>query len=325
MIGRFAVTKQHRRTGWSAALWAALLVGSAACSFGGASDSSDRAPGTWNPAQWRPPRVDSSPRTVEGAAILRGLALITHTRDSLPGYVGGNLNCTSCHLDQGRRMTAIPLLGVYARFPKYMDRTGALVPVEDRVNYCFTRSLAGSRLPSDSREMQDIVAYLAFISRGVPTGEHLEREGLAAMPALAGDSARGHAIFTSTCVPCHGVDGAGTALYPALWGAQSFSVGASLARVERAASFIRYNMPFNNPGSLTDQQALDVAAYITAMPRQDSPGKELDWPGGDAPADVPYSTRGHVAFHPPPLLPRRLDAKSALVAAPISLLHHTSR
>lgn len=222
-------------------------------------------------------------------------------------------------------MTAIPLLGVYARFPKYMERTGATVPVEDRVNYCFTRSLAGSRIPPDSREMQDIVAYLAFISRGVPTGAHLEREGLAVMPNLTGDSARGRAIFAGTCVPCHGAEGHGTALYPALWGDQSFSVGASLARVERAASFIRYNMPFNNPGSLTDQQAFDVAAYITAMPRQDSPGKGLDWPGGDAPRDVPYATRGHAAFHPPPLLPRRLDPKLALVSAPVSLLHNTPR
>lgn len=325
MIDRIAVAKHYRRAGWSAALWAALLVGSAACSFKKASDASGHGASAWNPEQWQPPRVDSAPRTAEGAAILRGLALITHTRDSLPRYVGGNLNCTSCHLDEGRRMTAMPLLGVYARFPKYMDRTGAIVPVEDRVNYCFTRSLAGSKLPPDSREMQDIVAYLAFISRGVPTGEHLQREGLATMPALKGDSARGRTIFTSTCVPCHGVDGAGTALYPALWGAQSFSVGASLARVERAASFIRNNMPFNKPGSLTDQQAFDVAAYITAMPRQDSPGKELDWPGGDAPPDVPYATKGHAAFHPPPLLPRRLDAQSALVGAPISLLHHPSR
>ena len=305
-------------------LKAALLIGSAACSFEGRAKTDDRAP-SWNPARWRPPRVDSAPRTAEGRAILRGVAILNHTYDSLPRFVGSNLNCTSCHIDAGHRMTAIPLLGAYARFPKYMDRTGAYVPIEDRINYCFTRSLSGSRIPSDSREMQDIVAYLAFVSRGVPTGEHLEREGLIQMPALTGDSSRGHAIFAGTCVPCHGVDGAGNALYPALWGPNSFSVGASLARVERAASFIRYNMPFNNPGSLTDQQAFDVAAYITAMPRQDSPGKEQDWPAGGAPADVPYSTKGHDAFRPPPLLTRRLDPRAAIVGPPASLLRPLSR
>src|SRR5438046_2119691 len=83
------------------------------------------------------------------------------------------------------------LLGVFARYPTYMTRSAAVVPVEDRVNYCFTRSLAGSKLPSDSREMQDIVAYLSYISRGVPNGEHLRFEGMAKMPGLTGDSSRG--------------------------------------------------------------------------------------------------------------------------------------
>jgi thiosulfate dehydrogenase len=40
--------------------------------------------------------------------VYRGLALLTHTRDSLPAYVGGTLNCTSCHLDEGRRPNAAP-------------------------------------------------------------------------------------------------------------------------------------------------------------------------------------------------------------------------
>ena len=118
-------------------------------------------------------------------------------------------NCTSCHLDEGRRPNAAPLIGVFARFPKFMDRSGAVVPIEDRINYCFTRSLAGSKLPPDSREMQDIVAYLAFISKGVPTGEHVRGEGCPKMPKLFGDSARGRKLFTDNCARCHGNDGAG--------------------------------------------------------------------------------------------------------------------
>ena len=63
-------------------------------------------------------------------------------------------------------------------------------------------------------------------------------------------------------------------------------------------------MPFDTPGVLTDQQALDVATYVTSMPRPDTPGKADDWPRGDAPADAPYATRGHAAFHPPRILER---------------------
>ena len=88
-----------------------------------------------------------------------------------------------------------------------------------------------------------------------------------------------------------------------------------MARLERAASFVRHNMPFDQPGTLTDQQAFDVASYVNAKARPDSPGKESDWPAGGAPADVPYGTKGHTAYQPPPLLPRR-DVAGAVVPAP---------
>ena len=201
-----------------------------------------------------------------------------------------------------------------------MLRSGAVVPVEDRVNYCFTRSLAGSKLPPDSREMQDIVAYLAYISRGVPNGEHVRGEGLPKMLNLTGDSARGRPLFLDNCARCHGTDGGGMGAIPALWGPKSFSIGASMARQERAASFIQHNMPFDRPGTLTHQQAFDIAAYVTSMPRPDSPGKELDWPNGGGPTDVPYDTKGHKGWHPPKVLPRTTNVAAAIVGAPVSVI-----
>jgi Cytochrome c len=308
---------------------AAVAVTLAACTLQEATSRTDSvaatpnrlATRTWNPDVWQPPVVDSTPDEPFETSVYRGLALLTHTRDSLRAYVGGTLNCTSCHLDEGRRPNAAPLVGVFARYPKFMDRSDAVVPIEDRINYCFTRSLAGSKLPPDSREMQDIVAYLSFISRGVPTGEHVRGEGMAKMPALVGDSARGRKIFVNDCARCHGKAGAGLGTIPALWGATSFSVGASMARQERAASFIRHNMPFDRPGTLSNQEAYDVAAYITSMPRPDSPGKETDWPSGGAPNDVPYDTKGHVAFRPPKVIPRTTDSAAAIVAAPASVVN----
>jgi thiosulfate dehydrogenase len=272
------------------------------------------------PETWTPPPVDSTPDDPFETAVLRGLALLTHTRDSLPRYVGANLSCTSCHLEAGRRTNAAPLTGVFARYPRFIERAAAVVPIEDRVNYCFTRSLSGSRLPNDSREMQDMVAYLSHISRGVPVGGRVAAEGMPKMPPLTGDSTRGLAIFTADCARCHGADGAGVGPAPALWGPKSFSIGASMARQERAASFIRHNMPFDRPGTLTDQQAYDIAAYMVSMPRPDLPGKERDWPDGGAPSDVPYDTKGHEAARPPKLLPRAGDPRAAIVDAPASVL-----
>jgi len=275
---------------------------------------------TWNPDTYKPPVVDSTPDDPFEASVYRGLAIMTHTRDSLPSYVGGNLNCTSCHLDEGRRPDAAPLIGATARFPKYMDRVNAVIPIEDRVNYCFTRSLGGSKIPADSREMADIVAYLSYISRGVPVGEHVKGEGMVKMALLTGDSTRGKSLFGENCARCHGENGAGMGPVPALWGPKSFTIGASMARVERAASFIQHNMPFDRPGTLTNQQAYDVAAYVTSMTRPDMPGKENDWPQGGAPYDVPYDTKGHkTAPHAPKPLPRPGNPATALVPAPVSI------
>jgi thiosulfate dehydrogenase len=277
----------------------------------------------FNPATWQPPAEADIPNDSLGASIRRGLALVMHTADSLPSYAPGRLNCSNCHLNAGRNAEAAPLAGSFARFPKYMERTGAVIGLADRVNYCFTRSLAGNRLPVDSREMQDILAYLAWLSSGVPVGEGKKLPGaegiLAMQTSLAGDKTRGAAVFGAKCTACHGVDGQGNPAIPpgvpALWGPRSFSVGASMARQGKAASFIWHNMPFGAGKSLTPQEAFDVAAYVTAQSRVDSPGKEADWPAGGTPADVPYATKGHAAFQPPPLL-ARANAREAIVPQP---------
>src|SRR5918993_4944973 len=53
-----------------------------------------------------------------GRSIRRGRALLAHTRDSLPQFVGNALNCTSCHPENGTRPYAMPWVGVYGRFPQ---------------------------------------------------------------------------------------------------------------------------------------------------------------------------------------------------------------
>jgi thiosulfate dehydrogenase len=57
------------------------------------------------------------------------------------------------------------------------------------------------------------------------------------------------------------------------------------------AAFVRSNMPFDKPGTLTPQDAFDVAAFMNGHERPDFAGKENDWPNGDPPSDVTYKTR----------------------------------
>jgi len=235
------------------------------------------------------PPDSAMPHDSLGASMRRGLALLAHTGDSLPQNVGANLRCLSCHLVGGRR-PVMSLVGSFVRYPRYVDRSGTVASIEDRINFCLTRSLAGRALPDTSRPMRDMVSYLAFLSTGVPVGAHVRGEGTPRITHLTGDTARGSQLFASQCARCHGGDGAGTAVAPAVWGPRSFTIAAGMARRDRLASFVRHAMPFDQPGTLTDQEAFDLAAFVMSHPRPDLPGKEHDWPGGDAPADVPYGT-----------------------------------
>ena len=222
------------------------------------------------------------------ASVRRGKALLAFTRDSLPSHVGNRLQCVSCHPDNGTRRNVMPWVGVYARFPQYRARVGGIQVIEDRINDCFKRSMNGKPLVPESRDMRDIIAYMAFLSSGYPVFAQVEGQSFPRIPVLEGDTARGAETFAAKCSVCHGANGVGTDVFPALWGNGSYNIGAGMARVNTAAAFIKVAMPQTAPGTLTDQEAYDLAVYINSRPRPDFAGKELDWPKGDPPPDVAY-------------------------------------
>lgn len=242
-------------------------------------------------APFRVPSESEIKDSVTLASVRRGRALIHSTNDSLPRYAKASLTCANCHIGDGTIADAMPLVGSYARFPQYRGRSGKVDLLEDRINDCFKRSMNGKPLPREGPDMRDIIAYLAFLSNGFPVGVEMQGQGVPAIPVMQGDTTRGRAVFSTTCVACHGADGQGTPGGPPVWGPKSFNIGAGMARVNSAARFIHKLMPRDRPGSLTPQQAYDVAEYITSQPRPDFSGKENDWPLGSPPPDVAYPTR----------------------------------
>src|SRR2546425_5175599 len=204
-----------------------------------------------------------------GAAIRRGRALLVATRDSLSGHVGNSLRCVSCHLDEGRREATGSWVGVDARYPQYRARSATVETIQYRINDCFRRSMNGKPLAVDGVEMRDMVAYLWFLSRDVPIAPPQGGNRLQKWAALTADTAAGTAGDTATCAKCHGSEGQGSAGRPPLWGRPTYNVGAGMTRVRTAAAFIRENMPLDQPGTLTDQQAFDVAAHVSRRPRPD--------------------------------------------------------
>jgi thiosulfate dehydrogenase len=241
-------------------------------------------------APFRVPQESEIKDTVTLASVRRGRALFRNTRDSLPAHVRASLSCANCHMADGTQANAMPLVGSYARFPQYRARSARVDRIEDRINDCFERSMNGKALAWNGRDMRDMVSYLAFLSIGFPVGVEMEGQSVPPLDPLPGDTARGRVVFATSCAICHGPDGHGTIAAPPLWGPTSYNIGAGMARVNTAARFIHHLMPRDRPGSLTPQQAFDVATFMNTQPRPDFAPKERDWPKGGAPPDVAYET-----------------------------------
>jgi thiosulfate dehydrogenase len=246
--------------------------------------------------QFNPPSMDNVPEGPLGESIKYGYKLINETSTALPENVGNKLSCSSCHGNAGLDASS-PLTGVTAVYPAYNPRAGRVLTIEDRINGCFERSMNGKPLAYDSDEMRAMVAYLNYISKDVPIGIEerpwVEKNSMANVPTP--DVTNGEALYQQSCASCHGVDGSGTGSNtgPALWGENSFNIGAGMGRISTAAGYIQRNMPLGGmggikQGTLTDQQAADLAAYILSKERPDFSKKANDWPAGGAPKDVPY-------------------------------------
>jgi thiosulfate dehydrogenase len=261
---------------------------------------------------WTMPEVAALPDNELGRLTRRGRDLITATYahigpevpDAASRYAGNNLACGNCHLEAGTKKFGIPLFGLLGEYPRYNARSGQDITIETRVDGCMMRSMNGRAMPLQAPQMQAIVAYIAFLSTGVPPGETLPGLGVGKMPELnrAADPARGRPIYMSVCAACHGVDGRGVRrslptddlgyTMPPLWGPDSFNDGAGMMRLITAANFVHFNMPhgtdYLNP-QLSVEDAWDVAAYFVSQPRPHMEGLDRDYPDLlQKPIDTPY-------------------------------------
>ena len=239
------------------------------------------------------PAPDSIPAGPLGDSVRLGQRIVVDTTSAVKAYVGNGLTCANCHLDGGRQAYAAPLVGLTGLFPEYESRSGTVQSLEERINDCFVRSMNGRKLPSSGPEMVALLAYVAWLSQGVPTGTAVVGRGFQDVKAPGKpDPGRGKALYAQKCAACHGATGQGTPgaggafVFPPLWGPKSFNDGAGMARTSIAAAFVQTKMPLGNAGTLSDQDAYDIAAYFTAQPRPKFVPKARDWPRGERPADA---------------------------------------
>lgn len=213
--------------------------------------------------------------------------------DKTMRFAGNNLACSSCHQGSATKAFAMPWVGAHATFPQYRGREDEVSTIEERVNGCMERSMAGKPLPLGGREMKAYVTYIHFLSREVPTGGKVEGQGLPPFkaPDRRADLAAGEKVYAEKCAACHGPEGAGVRAgapgtasgytFPPLWGQDSFNNGAGMNRLLVASAFIKTNMPqgteYGKP-QLSDEQAYDVAAFVLSKSRPVKGNLERDFP-----------------------------------------------
>ena len=245
-----------------------------------------------------PPSLDDVPEGPEGEAILRGYELVNNTSEVLRGEAAtaedgqravNALSCTSCHAGAGMDKDSSSMVGVSAVYPMYIGRSGEMVTLEERINGCMVRSMNGEKFADDDEDLDAMVAYLTYISEGIPVGADLpwrHRNSLDDLPTP--NVADGEELYQQSCISCHAGDGSGSGSNtgPALWGDDSFNDGAGIARMSKMAGYIQNNMPVGAEKTLTDQEASDIAAYILSQDRPEWKNHDKDWPNGGRPSDI---------------------------------------
>jgi len=259
--------------------------------------------------KWTPPQIGSVGDDPYGKLVKYGYALMVDTAnqigptaaDAAKRYSGNNLTCQNCHLKAGTQPYSMPLTGVWGQFPQYRGREGEVGTLEERINGCMERSMNGRVLPLDGREMKAYLAYMKWLSTGVPDGAKLVGAGTINVkePGRAADLGNGGKIYADMCAVCHGKDGFGQRAatgagyqFPPIAGPDSYNNGAGMTRVLNAAAFVRYNMPLGTTFStpvLSDADAYDVSAYINSLERPTKANLEKDFPiKMQKPVDAPY-------------------------------------
>lgn len=225
-----------------------------------------------------PPPEDAMPEGQYGDVVRRGEQIFMETSKYAGRFVGNNLNCVNCHLDAGRKPNSAPLWASFIHYPAYRAKTGQVDTLASRIQGCFEYSMNGKAPAADDEVITALQTYAFWLAKGAPVGTPVPGSGYKKLqkPAQPADYARGEKVYAQNCALCHGVDGQGQRsadkqVFPPLWGPKSYNWGAGMHQMGNAAGFIQANMPLGLGGSLSEQDAWDVAMFMNSHERPQDP------------------------------------------------------
>lgn len=230
------------------------------------------------PVKFVPPRADEIPDDEFGKVVRKGEQIFLNTQQNARPFVGNTLNCVNCHLDAGRKADASPLWGAFISYPAYRSKNKHVNTFTERLQGCFKYSMDGEAPPAGHEILVALETYAYWLSTGAPVRGQVVGRGYPSVPKAAqpGDYLRGEKVYKQHCALCHGAEGQGQysegkTIFPPLWGVKSFNWGAGMHDLKNAAGFIQANMPLGKGGTLSDQEAWDVATFMNSHERPQDP------------------------------------------------------
>jgi cytochrome c len=224
-------------------------------------------------------------------------------------YVSSITACSSCHFTGGHVPFGTPMYQSPSKYKPnpatglgpYFGPLGYHRDLEDSILDCLQNCMNADRVPAkDDPVMVAMVEYIHWVADGITDPAMKENWNLlppeagAKLPTIAGiasmhaDPVRGGLLYANQCSDCHDKDGPGQGEFrtdeerpriPALWGVlNGFTRGAAFHRNTVLAAYVQKHMPYDAPATLSNQDALDIAAYINAP----------DKPRGDGLANIMY-------------------------------------
>ncbi len=237
-------------------------------------------------SNWPEYDVESLPQDSLGNMIRYGHRLITETsnivgpevKDEKMRFAGNNLLCQSCHFNGGQDKNTMSYIGVANRYPAFSKRHNRMSDLTERVQDCYERSLNGRKLPEDSYELKSILAYMNWLSKNIPKDLAGVTINDIDFPKREPSLDKGKMIYDTRCITCHAYGGLGTLqnpqiqggvkyLVPPICGDDSFNDGAGMSKMERLVKFLKTQMPRDNPGSLSLDEAYDAAGFVVSLKR----------------------------------------------------------
>ncbi|HEX8726222.1 MAG TPA: c-type cytochrome [Gemmatimonadaceae bacterium] len=225
-----------------------------------------------------PPPDSAMPNDDFGKMVRLGQQIFEHTGAYAPQYSGNALSCTNCHIDNGRVAHSAPLWAAYVSYPAYRSKNKHVNTFQERMQGCFRFSMNGKAPPLGDSVLVALESYAYWLATGAPVNTPIAGRNYPKLPkpAQAPDYARGEKVFAAQCAVCHGADGqgqraGGAQVFPPLWGPESFNWGAGMGDVDKAAGFVKANMPLGLGNTLSDQDAWDVALFVDGHERPQDP------------------------------------------------------